>query len=124
MSYVPISARRGSDGKMNDRPLFGMVQAAHEYEGGSDASWYWTRGHVDKQAFIDEIKHYYQGLSDEPYPVEEVKHTYFRNVPVGEDSPGEMVMYVARAGRGAYPVTMIDIDMVAYHDMMRHSVKG
>jgi len=99
------------------RPLQGLIEAMREYEGGPDPMIYWTKGHVDKAEFAAEVRVYCAEIQGTewwdrfPYGAEHVEHTYYRNVPVGRGYPGEMLMYPCDGpGRGAYPVTAIDID--------------
>ena len=79
---------------------------------------YYVRDHVDKAEFAAEVVRYCSddgGLSrwwDRfPYAATNVDHVYYRNVPVGRDAPGEMIMVKCHGpARGAYPVTEIDLD--------------
>jgi len=108
-----VSARRVTE---MTRPLEGLIETMSEFEGGPDPLGYWMRGHVDKAEFAAEVRAYCAELDGKadwwdrfPYEAVHVEHTYYRNVPVGPDFPGQMLMYPCDApGRGAYPVTFID----------------
>jgi len=89
-----------------ERPLLGLVEALHEFEGGPDAMWYWIRGHVDKGEFLRELRLEYGQMAG----IEDVHHSYSRFVPVGPQTPGLMTVMQTRRGRGAFPVTMLDAD--------------
>jgi len=99
------------------RPLEGKIEVMKEFEGGPDPMAYWTRGHVDKVEFAAEVRTWLDeqhGIVDFwdhfPYTENDVAHVFYRNVPAGPDFPGQMLMYPCKPGRGAYPVTIIDID--------------
>lgn len=90
------------------------IHACYEYEPGGyygDLMWYWTRGHVDKAEFVSAIDLEYEVQ----YNADEVQHVYVRNVPAGPDEPGVTLMHISKKGRGAYPATVLDIDLVAIH---------
>lgn len=88
-----------------DRPLEGYVERLIEFEGYAPLA-YWCRGHQDKAEFRDEV----MAEWGEHFLVERVLHGYARNVPVGRDRPGEMVIQLGvDPGRGAYPITFIDL---------------
>jgi len=99
------------------RPLEGLIETMREYEGGPDPMTYFTRGHVDKAEFAAEVCQYcaeLDGWADwwdrTEYTAADVDHAWYRNVPVGRESPGQMLMHRCKGpGRGIYPVTEIDI---------------
>jgi hypothetical protein len=76
-----------------------------EFEGYNEIA-YWAKGHLDKSEFRHEVEcefGYY-------YPLAKIWHSYARNVPVGQDRPGEQITYLdVEPGRGAYPITLIDL---------------
>jgi hypothetical protein len=81
------------------------VEPIWEFE-GSSLMGYAAHGHVDPADVIAAVEHDY----GECYDVARVKQTYARNVPVGPDRPGEMVMYTdVERGRGAFPITLLDL---------------
>lgn len=100
------------------RPLEGRIETMGEFEGSSDPMAYWTKGHVDKAEFaaevrrwLDELKHIPDWWDHFPYTEANVEHVWYRNVPAGREFPGQMVMLPCDGpGRGAYSVTVIDID--------------
>jgi len=102
------------------RPLEGVIEAMSEFEGCSDPMAYFTRGHVDKREFASEVVIYCAELmkwpewyDSFPYTADDVEYVYYRNVPIGRDFPGMTVMRPCGGpGRGAYPVTQIDIERV------------
>lgn len=71
---------------------------------GMGAIGYSCRGHVDKQAFVDEL------LADWGVAkgVDEVRHSYYHYVPTPRPL-GERGMIIERLnpGRGRYPVTVV-----------------
>jgi len=87
--------------------LQGKVEKVIEFEGYTLLS-YMARGHVDKGAFIAEVQ---QEFEDE-YTVDFVEHGFARFVPVGKDMPGQMIILHCERGRGAFPITVIDLETV------------
>lgn len=77
------------------------IEAICEFEGGFDAMWYVTRGHVDKAEFAAAVEREY-GRKTLP---EEVEHVYTRIVPQGD----KLMIILAKKGRGASPTTMLDL---------------
>jgi hypothetical protein len=91
---------------MDDRPLAGKVEELLEFEGGPDPIAYWAKGHLDEKEFRDEVETEYGFV----FPVSRVIQAHARNVPVGRDRPGEMIIQLdVDPGRGAYPITFIDL---------------
>lgn len=87
------------------RPLKGLVEKLFEFEGYSEIA-FWARGHLDKREFRHEVDFEF----DHCFPLERVLHAFARNVPVGRDRPGEMVVWLdVEPRRGAYPITFIDL---------------
>ena len=78
------------------------IETVTEYDGGDCPAVYLSRGHVNKQDFVDAVKK----QCEEVIPVEKVKHGYMRNVPTG--IKGEWILHDAVKGRGAFAVTFID----------------
>lgn len=79
-------------------------------DGGDLMGWY-TKGHVDQDIFVSEVKKYsgYESYSDFKTPRKTgVKHVFWRNVPMrGQD--GCFMFQAAKEGeRGAYPVTAFE----------------
>jgi hypothetical protein len=83
-----------------------------ELDGSGVPMGYYARGHVDKAAFVEAADWDYEVTCT----VEEVEHVWYRNVPAG-DSDGGMVMLLTKPGRGAYPVTQIDLEARAIRDV-------
>lgn len=79
------------------------IESVSEFEGGPEPLWYMTKGHVDKQGFIEAVAREFE----REIPIESVDHVYMRNVPTGEK--GRQTMQVCKKGRGAYPVTLVDL---------------
>jgi len=91
---------------MADRPLQGLVEELWEFEGCSVLG-YWTKGHVDQAEFVQEIQSEYERECLQ----QRVQYTYARYVPVGPEDPGLMLMYPGvERGRGAFPITYLDLD--------------
>ena len=70
--------------------------------GEYDVISYYARGHVDKGAFAHALMREFEYSA----PVDDVRHTYYRNVPHN----GREVDYIvieSGQGRGAYPVTAV-----------------
>lgn len=63
---------------------------------------YYTRGHVDKQIFVDSVLDY-TGVS---VSIEGVSHTFLRKVPSKEYGN---LLIPCKVGRGAFPVTYYNI---------------
>lgn len=84
--------------------LEGMIEKIVEFE-GSDVLSYMVRGHVDKRAFVNEVKREFNDIYTEDF----VQHGFARLVPAGRDMPGQMIIIVCERGRGAFPVTTIDL---------------
>jgi len=68
---------------------------------------YWVRGHVDKAEFAREVNLEYRV---DCYTADDVEHTYYHNVPIGRNWPKDYTIYESERGRGAYAVTVIDVD--------------
>jgi len=84
--------------------LSGHVDAIYEFE-GYPLMGYCVRGYVDPAEMVAAIEYDY----GDRYDAAKVKQTYARNVPVGRDRPGEMVIYTdVRPGRGAYEITWLE----------------
>lgn len=79
------------------------VESVHEFEGGSEPLWYMTKGHVDKQGFVEAVAREFE----HDIPLDKVEHAYMRYVPTGEK--GQQTIHVAKAGPGAFRVTYIDL---------------
>lgn len=88
------------------RPLEGYLESVRDIEGGPPV-WYMMRGHQDKSEFVIEVEIEY-GRKISP---DNVKHAYVRNIPTGKDNPGLMIMKPSKPGRGAYPITYVDLTM-------------
>jgi hypothetical protein len=89
----------------NTRPLKGSVEKLFEFEGYNEIA-YWAKGHVSQSEFAFEVKAEF----NERFSIDRVWHGYARNVPVGADRPGEMIIHIdVEAGRGAYPITFINL---------------
>ena len=90
--------------KRQEPALSGFVQAVDEFE-GYGLMGYYIKGHVDPAEFVAAVRYDY----GKDYDATKVRQTYARNVPVGRDRPGEMVVYFDKQpGRGAYPVTWLE----------------
>lgn len=88
---------------MDDGPA---VQEMFEFEAGPDPIAYWCKGHVDKLDFIDVVDREFGHV----YTTNLVQHAFARNVPIGRNRPGEMIIYLdVEPGRGAYKITFIDL---------------
>ena len=104
------------------RSLEGRVETLYEFEGGSNPMSYYTRGHVDKDEFAAEVRRYcaeldgkYDWWDSTEYDANDVEHTWWRNVPVGPDMPGQVVCYPCDGpARGAYTVTEIDLQRASW----------
>ena len=91
--------------KQDAPKLYGRVDAVQEFEGNSLVG-YCIRGHVDPAEMVAAIEFDYGKC----YDAARVKQTYARNVPVGRDRPGEMVMYTdVKPGRGTYEITYLEL---------------
>ena len=86
----------------------GYIEGVTEFEGSNTLS-YRTRGHVDKTVFRDALRL----ECDIDAPLEIIEHLYYRNVPAGPDMPGTTICWPSKPGRGAYPVTEVDVEAIA-----------
>ncbi len=93
---------------MKAEQMRGHIESISEFEGGPHAVWYRVRGHVDKSTFQEALR-LEVGLD---VPLEKIEHLYYRNIPAGPDMPGVVVYWPSEPGRGAYPVTEVDITTV------------
>ena len=84
--------------------LRGRIEEVPEFE-GYGVLWLMVRGHVKKNEFIQEVEREYGLRLSE----DDVIFTFARNTPVGVDRLGEMVINLTEPGRGAYPVTYVDV---------------
>lgn len=84
---------------------------------GGDPCEYYSKGHHDKAAFLDELRTkgaQYEGVPDdaEEYTEADVKYQWWRSQrPCQSDFGAELdVVFVVRQGpgAGAYPVTVVD----------------
>jgi hypothetical protein len=83
------------------------IQELEEYEGGFMG--YYAKGHHDADEFLEEVADYIREFGSpempEPMKAENVRHEYWRNMPVD----GGVVFNRAKGpGRGAYRVTVIE----------------
>jgi hypothetical protein len=81
------------------------VEEIFEYEGCSLVS-YHARGHWPAEDFVEYAK---EELDVELNPAD-VKQCFARNVPVGGKGNHDTLMYYwVEQGRGAYPVTIVEM---------------
>jgi len=84
-----------------------MINSSHiisciEFDGYS-LLMYYVRDHVSKQEFLDAVTVEHLSKCN----LCDIRHGYARNVPTGRK--GETVMYLCDKGRGAYPITFVDL---------------
>jgi hypothetical protein len=80
------------------------VAPIYEFEAGKSLMGYGCKGHIPVEEFLCEVSLWHE----DEIPADRVRHTYYRNVPSGEG--GGMVYVESRGpGRGAYPVTVVDL---------------
>lgn len=74
-----------------------------EFEGGSQSLGLYTRGHFPEEEFAAELR----SAWDEPSAkAEDVRQTYYRNVPCGVWGDGWRFIETDTPGKGAYKVTV------------------
>jgi len=78
------------------------IIAVHELEGSDDPISLFAKGHVDKSQFVHEAKR----QTEISILVSNVRYAYFRCVPL---KGGGSCYYLSGAGRGAFPVTLVDL---------------
>jgi hypothetical protein len=78
------------------------VKALSEFE-GCEIACYMTKGHYDKQKFVDEVKEQY-GVD---INIEWVHHSYGKHVPVSGHK-GCVLVELKEPVRGSYPMTYVD----------------
>ena len=90
------------------------IVPAYEFEGGSSPFEYYSRGHHDKEEFLDKVDEEYDpwfGMGDTPSS-EYVRHEYWRTIPTpspdGDDTYVSL-LYPTKKGAGAFPVTVVDV---------------
>ena len=90
---------------MDERPLKGKVELLYEFEGYNELA-FWAKGHLDEEQFRGEVEEEYGYV----FPIKRVIHSYARNVPLGRDMPGQMIVQLeVEPGHGAYPITYVDL---------------
>ena len=77
---------------MSDKLLDRLITQDIELEGWMPL-WYWTHGHADKALMVTGVAAEWGTM----YVVDDVEHTYFRNIPVGPSRPGETLIHLAAA---------------------------
>lgn len=78
------------------------IEIVYELEGGPMG--YRIKGHVDKAEFVAAVHREWKTHIE----VCDVRHCHVRNVPVGRERPGEMIIMECKPGRGAYAITCTD----------------
>lgn len=99
---------QGGEGGTVAEPL--RVEIIHEIDHGTVLGWY-AKGHHDPDAFLDAVEHYEGERRDwPPRPKNYVRHTRWRNVPLMPTHGYCGHRFVEGTGRGAYRVTVFDLD--------------
>lgn len=95
-----------------------QIRDCAEYEGGSHPLWVYSKGHHEPEEFAKAANAYVQeefsGVTIFerfccPYDVRDVRHEYWRCVPVGPGEYGQhFLMPTNGPSPGAFPVTVVD----------------
>ena len=80
------------------------VKAIGEFQGYQTIS-YSSKGHHLIDLFLSQLESEYAVTCD----LSKIKHEYWRNVPQGNEG---MICIRCNPGKGAYPVTTVDVDDV------------
>jgi hypothetical protein len=84
-----------------------IIEEVYEFE-GFDMRWCFTKGHVPPEEFLKQLSSSHKTI----YTADDFKvvHSYARYIPVGPDMPGKTLIYFHyEKGRGAFPVTYIEL---------------
>ena len=71
---------------------------------GGEVWGYYSKGHVDKQKFVEEIEFQHD---DNEVSVDDVKHCYARWTPAHGDAVCHMRFNECKPGRGAFKATFV-----------------